>query len=212
MASRNNQENKTGRTFWDYCHENPKKVIMLVLGLFLLATVLSFKEYTIKSPYISVVPDKKVDSTTDKRVENDKQTKKTLSTNEKPKAESKFDIKDNTFKGPAQIGDNNVQNIGINPRDVNDSLLNVIMPHIPSINQRIVIDRQDQATETNNLAKSLMNALKAKGYNNVSISLGVVIGGGTVWLDDPERTMREQRWFRITKKEDNEIHIQIPEL
>ena len=173
MANRNNKTDKTGRTFWDYSHENPKIVISLIVVLALLVVVLVFKDYSFKSPYISVAPKIKSDSIILDKKENikpkEQEAQKGLTPNkaitkEQPKSSSKYDIKDNEFKGPTQIGDNNVQNIDTKQRVANDSIIKVITADISDKNQIIVIDRQDQMTETNTFAKSLVTALKSKGF------------------------------------------------
>ena len=135
MANRNNKTDKTGRTFWDYSHENPKIVISLIVVLALLVVVLVFKDYSFKSPYISVAPKIKSDSIILDKKENikpkEQEAQKGLTPNkaitkEQPKSSSKYDIKDNEFKGPTQIGDNNVQNIDTKQRVANDSIIKVI--------------------------------------------------------------------------------------
>jgi spore germination protein YaaH len=209
-------EGKIGRTFWDYCDDNPKKVVMAIVILLLILVFLITNGYEFKSNSISISPSTKKDSVVNSssggnRSEEVKRKDRNIDKPTEENKSKKYNIKNNSFFAPTQIGDHNIQNINNGPlqRIANDSIVNVITTQIPDKNSILIFDRQNKENETNNFAKSLVTALKLKGYNNSSISFEEVWGGDNVYFDDEERTLRELKYFLFAEKSDG-IHIRIP--
>jgi len=137
--------------------------------------------------------------------------KKAIVKTEQPKPVSKFDIKDNHFDGPTQIGDGNTQynQFGPKQREANDSVLNIIIAKVPDKSTTIWIYGRNNEDETIKYSTSIINALKAKGYANATMGFGTVSPADPIIVDDAEATLRAKKRFQFANNGDI-IEVFIP--
>lgn len=92
-----------------------------------------------------------------------KASKDTIS--EKPK----FDVKNNTFNAPAQIGDNNLQLNGKIEHQPEDGDVSTIMRIFNNKDRKITIQYQTPDSESKRYSIKLQSILKSNGYKNVDV-------------------------------------------
>jgi hypothetical protein len=183
MANQNNR----GRTFWDLIAENSKMTFIIILILIVIISVLLFNGYALKSNFLTLEPEKKLDKeniqTFDTAVAIKSVSFDTSQEITKPVVINKLNEqkkisqteKFNSNNSAVNVTSNNQSggitanqvNIGAIPRNLDDKTQNQLLTIIKKKDEPIDISSVMGDAEAFRYANQINDFLKTQGYSKV---------------------------------------------
>jgi hypothetical protein len=183
MANQNNR----GRTFWDLIAENSKMTFIIILILIVIISVLLFNGYALKSNFLTLEPEKKLDKeniqTFDTAVAIKSVSFDTSQEITKPVVINKLNEqkkisqteKFNSNNSAVNVTSNNQSggitanqvNIGAIPRNLDDKTQNELLTIIKKKDEPIDISSVMGDAEAFRYANQINDFLKTQGYSKV---------------------------------------------
>ena len=183
--------NNRGRTFWDLIAEHPKMTFTVIVILVLAILFLAINKYSIKSPVLSIEPDKPLPTVTNSVRDTIKSSKpntfdtsvtikRHLVSNPKTRSHQEQLVikqpKIDTIRTEAvNVTSNNQSggitanqvNIGAAPRKLDFSIQNQLLSFLQNKNEKITITSILGDPESFQFANQINDLLKAQGFTKV---------------------------------------------
>lgn len=185
-----NSSNNRGRTFWDLIAEHPRMVFSVIITLMIVIVILALNKYSLKSPMLSLEPNKQQSTFTE--ISDSSKTRKAnmLDTSalvqrrviknpmknypkeqliiKDPKKDTvKTEIVNVTSNNQSGGITANQVNIGSVPRTLDINIQRQLLSFLNSKEESIVIDCIMGDSESFLYANQINDFLKSKGYNKV---------------------------------------------
>jgi hypothetical protein len=186
-----NSTNNRGRTFWDLIAEHPKMVFSIIILIIVLLVLLALNKYSIKSPVISLEPDKRntnpnpqiadtgkilkgttLDTSTfiqRKLIQNPKTRtpKEKIVLKEPHKDTVKTEVVNVTSHNQSGGITANQVNIGLIPRVLDINIQRQLLSFLNSKDEKIEINSVMGDAESFQFANQINNFLKSQGFKKI---------------------------------------------